>query len=132
MVARGWGRAAGAAVCGAPGAERPGLPLDGAAALLGVVSFVAPLTGDQRPHRLAPYAIPGPLAAKWQAANWPALISRIIGSSAAQRACTSGQRVRNRQPLGGAIGEGGSPHTTPPGGGPAGAGRRLGPRRAAR
>lgn len=36
----------------------------------------------------------------------------MIGSSIVQRACASGQRVRRRQPEGGAIGEAGSPAGT--------------------
>jgi mannosyltransferase len=45
--------------------------------------------------------------AKWQATNWPLRNSRMVGSSVAQRACAIGQRVRKRQPDGGAIGDGG-------------------------
>ena len=40
---------------------------------------------------------------------WPAASSRIGGSSAAQTSWARGHRVRNRQPLGGSIGDGGSP-----------------------
>src|SRR6266567_3489033 len=46
---------------------------------------------------------------KWQATRWPGAISRGSGSSVAQRSAASGQRVRNRQPDGGLIGDGGSP-----------------------
>jgi hypothetical protein len=45
----------------------------------------------------------------WQAANRFGRTSRICGTSLAQRSVASGQRVRNRQPLGGSIGEGISP-----------------------
>ena len=46
---------------------------------------------------------------KWQATWWPGAISRISGTSSAQRASARGQRVRKRQPDGGLIGLGGSP-----------------------
>ena len=46
---------------------------------------------------------------KWQATDCPAASSRMAGSSAAQRGSARGQRVRNRQPLGGWTGDGGSP-----------------------
>ena len=46
---------------------------------------------------------------KWQATWWPGPISRISGTSSAQRASARGQRVRKRQPDGGLIGLGGSP-----------------------
>ena len=51
---------------------------------------------------------------KWHATNWPGAISRICGSSAAHRSCAFGQRVRNRQPLGGATGDGISPPSAQP------------------
>ena len=46
---------------------------------------------------------------KWQATDCPAASSRMAGSSSAQRGSARGHRVRNRQPLGGLIGDGGSP-----------------------
>ena len=49
---------------------------------------------------------------KWHATYWPAAISRICGSSAAHFSSAFGQRVRKRQPLGGAIGDGISPPST--------------------
>ena len=44
--------------------------------------------------------------AKWQAARWPSPLCSSGGSTSAQIGCASGQRVRNRQPLGGFIGLG--------------------------
>ena len=43
---------------------------------------------------------------KWQATWWPGAISRISGTSSAQRASARGQRVRKRQPDGGLMGLG--------------------------
>jgi hypothetical protein len=61
--------------------------------------------------------LPGPLVAgpadstsgKWQATVWPVASSRIGGCSATQTSWARGHRVRNRQPLGGWTGDGGSP-----------------------
>src|SRR6185437_3363426 len=122
VIASAGGGKSGAAVGGDPVAERARRALESAAALARVVPLVAPLTVDQHAHRFTPYLGADPLAAKWQAANCPAWISRMTGSSAAQRASASGQRVRKRQPLGGASGEGGSPSTTLSGGGASGSG----------
>src|SRR5690606_23786536 len=47
--------------------------------------------------------------AKWQAAKWPGSCSTKGGGSLAQIGLAKGQRVRNRQPLGGEIELGGSP-----------------------
>ena len=48
-------------------------------------------------------------AAKWQAQKWPGHTSRSSGRSMEHFFCAIGQRVWKRQPLGGLIGEGGSP-----------------------
>src|SRR5439155_3305058 len=48
----------------------------------------------------------------WQAANCPGATGRNSGISAAHLASARGQRVRKRQPEGGAIGDGGSPTAT--------------------
>src|SRR5580704_14344435 len=44
--------------------------------------------------------------------KWPAASSLGLGSSSAHRSVARGHRVRNRQPLGGLIGDGGSPSMT--------------------
>ena len=55
----------------------------------------------------------GSRSGKWHAAWWAALLKgRSGGSAVAHSSWARGQRVRNRQPLGGAIAEGSSP-TTP-------------------
>ncbi len=48
-------------------------------------------------------------SAKWHAQKWPGATSRSSGRSLAQHSLAIGQRVWKRQPLGGSIGEGGSP-----------------------
>ncbi len=53
----------------------------------------------------------GVWSGKWQAALCPSAKGRSKGSSSAQRSCANGQRVRNRQPLGGDMAEGSSPFT---------------------
>ena len=47
--------------------------------------------------------------ARWQATQWFSRASRRSGSSSAHRSTAIGQRVLNRQPLGGLIGLGTSP-----------------------
>src|SRR5699024_2955410 len=51
---------------------------------------------------------------EWHAANCPGRTSRIPGSSSAQRSWAFGQRVRKRQPDGGAKGDGTSPASAGP------------------
>jgi hypothetical protein len=49
------------------------------------------------------------MSAKWQATALPNPSARNSGSTWPQSGCAMGQRVTNRQPLGGLIGIGGSP-----------------------
>ena len=49
------------------------------------------------------------VSGKWQATRCPGRSSRGSGTSTAHRSAARGQRVRNRQPDGGLIGDGGSP-----------------------
>src|SRR3954469_11931917 len=49
---------------------------------------------------------------KWQATGWPAATSTKGGSTSAQMLSARQQRVRNRHPLGGSVGVGGSPTRT--------------------
>ena len=49
------------------------------------------------------------VSGKWQATRCPGPSSRGCGTSDAHTSCARGQRVRNRQPDGGEIGDGGSP-----------------------
>ncbi len=51
----------------------------------------------------------GSVSGKWQATRWPGASSLGSGTSLAHRSTARGQRVRNRQPDGGLIGDGGSP-----------------------
>ena len=54
----------------------------------------------------------GITSAKWHATRWPMPRSSSSGSSVAHLSCAFGQRVRNRQPDGGLIGDGTSPSST--------------------
>ena len=65
-----------------------------------------PSRQSTRPPSPSPFPVP---TGKWQATNWPGSISRISGSSVAHTSPARGHRVRNRQPDGGMIGDGGSP-----------------------
>src|SRR5438105_9707462 len=77
------------------------------------------LLGNCRPYRQAcqtigwstPVASAAATRGKWQATNRSAAPStgRMIGSSSAHRSWARGQRVRKRQPDGGAVGDGSSP-----------------------
>src|SRR5581483_1695417 len=68
-----------------------------------VAGAVVRLEQDAHPHEAwAP-------SGKWQATEWPVASSLRGGCSSAHRCAARGQRVRNRQPLGGWTGEGGSP-----------------------
>ena len=78
-------------------------------------SIRCPLTRPPRPPQaeLAVTELNSPLRGvcrgKWHAARWPSPKGRSRGSSSLQRGCAKGQRVRNRQPLGGVIADGSSP-----------------------
>ena len=48
-------------------------------------------------------------SAKWHAQKWPGATSRSCGTSLEHTSFAIGQRVWNGQPVGGSIGEGGSP-----------------------
>ena len=51
----------------------------------------------------------GSVSGWWQATRCPGASSRGRGTSSAHSSVARGQRVRNRQPDGGSIGDGGSP-----------------------